>query len=269
MNNNDYAEANRAAWNETAPIHAAQTFGQLLAGFRQAGYSCLHKPHEVERLRALELAGKNVAQLCCNNGRELLSLKNLFGAARCVGFDISDGFIEQARQLNAAAKQDLEFVRSSVFEIPSHFDGQFDLVYITIGALGWLPELPAFWAVVKRLLKVGGQVLIYEMHPFLDMLDSDEATKNTNPLALKHSYFKTTPYIETQGLDYYGNTSYDSKTMYWFHHKLSDILGGLIGQGFIISAFDEFDHDISGVFEHLNDLDIKPPLCYILEARKG
>jgi ubiquinone/menaquinone biosynthesis C-methylase UbiE len=267
MNTNDYTEANRAAWNETAPIHAAQRLEMLLEGFRTPGYSSLSHPFEVERLKKLQLQGKSVAQLCCNNGRELLSVKNLFGAGRCVGFDISDAFLEQARALNAAAEQDVKFVLGSVLEIGEEFSNQFDLVYVTIGALGWLPDLDIFMGVVSRLLKPGGNVFIYEMHPILDLFDNDQESLK-NPLEIKHSYFRTTPYAESQGLDYYGGQQYDSKTMYWFHHKMSDIIGGLIRCGLNIAAFDEFDFDISNAFAHLGLLEPRVPMCYILEARK-
>jgi ubiquinone/menaquinone biosynthesis C-methylase UbiE len=267
MNTNDYTEANRAAWNETAPIHAAQRLEMLLENFRTPGYSCLSHPFEVERLERLNLKGKSVAQLCCNNGRELLSVKNLFGAGRCVGFDISDAFLEQARTLNQAAGLDVEFVQGSVLEIPDAFSGQFDLVYVTIGALGWLPDLDAFMCVVARLLRPGGNVFIYEMHPILDLFDNDEKALK-NPLEIKHSYFKTDPYAESDGLDYYSGKRYESKMKYWFHHKMSDIIGGLIRHGLQITAFDEFDFDISAVFEHLARLEPRVPMCYILEAHK-
>jgi ubiquinone/menaquinone biosynthesis C-methylase UbiE len=268
MNTNDYTEANRAAWNETAPIHAAQNLEVLLEHFRTPGYSCLTHPFEVERLEKLNLKGKSIAQLCCNNGRELLSVKNLFGAGRCVGFDISDAFLEQARALNAAAKQDVEFVLGSVLEIGAEFSGQFDLVYITIGALGWLPDLDTFMRVISRLLKPGGNVFIYEMHPILDLFDPDQETVARDPLKIKYSYFKTDPYAESDGLDYYSGKRYKSKMKYWFHHKMSDIIGGLIRHSLIITAFDEFDFDISAVFEHLAQLEPRVPMCYILEARK-
>lgn len=49
----------------------------------------------------------------CNNGRELLSIKNK-GAGYCVGFDIAEGFIDQARQLAKAGDIDCEFVQSDV-----------------------------------------------------------------------------------------------------------------------------------------------------------
>src|ERR1700751_4349683 len=89
MKCDDYTAANREAWDEAAPIHARRTFDQLLTDFRRPGHSCLDAL-ETRTLRDIGLARKSVVQICCNNGRELLSAKNL-GAGRCVGFDISDG----------------------------------------------------------------------------------------------------------------------------------------------------------------------------------
>ena len=99
----DITSANREAWEEAAPLHRAQNMERQLAAFREPGYSCLDEI-ETARLRALPVAGKDVAQLCCNNGRELLSVKNL-GAGRCVGFDGAEGFLGQARELAARARR--------------------------------------------------------------------------------------------------------------------------------------------------------------------
>jgi len=258
----DYVAANRLAWNDAAPKHAESQYQKLLDSFAQPGYSYL-APFEQERLLTLGIEGKAIAQLCCNNGRELLSLKNL-GAGRCVGFDLSEGFIEQARGLACAGGIACEFVGCNVYEIPADYDGAFDLVYITIGAMCWLEDLTACFAVVARLLRPGGQVFVYEMHPFLDMLEFDK----NDPLHICHSYFKDDPFVDTSGLDYWTDSTYESAPCYSFHHKLSDIFGAVLGNGLAIRAFDEYAHDISNVFAHLEPLAIKPPLCYILLGHK-
>jgi SAM-dependent methyltransferase len=260
-----YIEANRAAWNEAAPIHALRTFESLRQGFSTPGFSSLNRPHEVEQLRALDLQGKNVIQLCCNNGRELLSIKNLFRADYCLGVDISDEFVGQARALNEAANLNVEFLRANVFELPESVLGRFDLVYITVGAFGWMPDCAAFTALISSLLRPGGQVFIYEMHPLLDAFDE---TDYREPLAFRRSYMQSEPNVLSHGLDYLGNGTYESRAMYWFHHKTSDIIGGLLRAGMSITAFDEFDHDISNVFAHLERLVARPPLSYILQAVK-
>jgi len=77
--------ANSLAWQDVAAIHGEHNQVRLIEGFAKAGFTMLDAV-ETKRLEALGIAGKDVAQICCNNGRELLSVKTM-GAARCVGFD--------------------------------------------------------------------------------------------------------------------------------------------------------------------------------------
>ena len=133
MKRKDFTEANRVAWDEAAPLHRGQNHDDLLSAFQASDYSCLDEI-ETARLLNLGVAGKDVAQLCCNNGCEVLSVKNL-GAARCVGFDQSEGFIEQARELAAAGSIDCEFVCTDIYDIDAAYDADFDIVTVTIGDL--------------------------------------------------------------------------------------------------------------------------------------
>ena len=261
MNRDEYTEANRAAWDEAAPIHAKHKHDALLKEVQRPNF-CRLDAVELAILNRIGLAGKAVAQLCCNNGVELLSISGL-GAARCVGFDISRAFIDQARQLSAAGGIECEFVQSDVYEIPPGHDGQFDLVYISVGALGWMPDLLRFMQVVRRLLAPGGRLFLYEMHPMLDMFDPDE----DNPPLLKYSYFHTEPYMEEEGIDYVGGTTYQSSPTYWFHHKMSDVIQRCIDVGLTIESFEEHDHDVSAVFRHFEAFEIKPAMSYTLLAR--
>ncbi len=91
LSREEIVAANRAGWNEAAPLHAKQNLDDLLAAFKTTGYSCFDEI-ETRYLNKIGVAGRDVAQLCCNNGQELISVKNI-GAARCVGFDLSDEFI--------------------------------------------------------------------------------------------------------------------------------------------------------------------------------
>ncbi|WP_162913062.1 class I SAM-dependent methyltransferase [Rhodospirillaceae bacterium SYSU D60014] len=262
MQRDDYTAANRQAWDEAAPIHRERKFAELIAQFSEPGHSCLD-PIETAILRRIGIDGKDVAQLCCNNGRELLSVKNL-GAGRCVGFDISEGFIEQARELAAAGGIDCSFVATDIYAIPHDYDESFDLVTITIGALGWMPDLTEFLAVAAHLLKPGGWLFIYEQHPILDMFEPGDTA---DPLALRYSYFQTEPFRNEYGLDYWGKARYPSKPMYWFHHKLSDVIAGCLANGLALEAFEEYPHDIS-VFTPIAESPIRPPMSYSLVAWK-
>jgi ubiquinone/menaquinone biosynthesis C-methylase UbiE len=262
MRRDDYTEANRQAWNEAAPVHAEQKLEGLLQKFAQPGYSCLD-PIETGILTRLGVTGKSVAQPCCNNSRELLSVKNM-GAGRCVGFDISEAFIAQARRLAAAGGIDCTFVVADAYGIPDAYHGEFDLATVTIGTLGWMPEISGFFAAAARLLRPGGDLFVYEMHPLLDMFQPEDK----NPLALRHSYFRTEPFVDTDGVDYWSRKAYESKPLYWFHHKMSDVIGACLAAGCAVDSFTEYDHDISAVFRHLERETIRPPLCYALTAHR-
>ncbi len=264
MQDKDYIEANRQAWNEVATIHAQHNMERLLADLQDPNVCGLD---EIERtfFANVNVQGKAVVQLCCNNGRELMSVKKL-GAGRCVGIDISERFIEQARQLAQTSGLACEFVCANVLELAADDDGAFDIVYITIGALTWIPDLEAFFRVVNRLLKPGGHLFIYDMHPFLNVFELDDP-EGVLPTA-QLTYFNKGPHPDTHGLDYFGNIDYGASVNYWYGHKLSDVIGGCLRHGLAVERFEEYPHDISNVLKHFEKLPMQLPLCYTLVAAK-
>src|SRR5512142_526388 len=260
MQCDDYTEANRTMWNETADIHAR--------GYDEAFLQRLKSPEfttfdEVEQslFAQIGLAGKAVIQLACNNGRELISVKKA-GAGRCVGVDISDKFIAQARELAALAGVDVEFIRSSVYDLPPELDGQFDLVYITTGVLGWMPDLDAFFDLVRRLLKPGGQLFIYDMHPIVNMYDGDHG------LIPDASYFRKEPFADADEPDYLHPDQVVSAVGYWFPHTLGDVIGGCLKHGLALAHFEEYEHDISARYASFEKVETRLPLCFSLVARR-
>ena len=263
MDRKDYVAANRAAWNEAAPLHRGQNQERLLAAFREPGYSCLDGV-ETAILEEIGIAGKDAAQLCCNNGREILSVKNL-GAGRCVGFDQAEGFIAQARELAAAGGIDCTFVCGDVYAIPADYDAAFDLVTVTIGVLAWMPDLDSFMAVPARLLRPGGRLFVYEQHPILGM---HEPGKADDPVRWDYSYFNGEPFVDRDGLDYYGGGSYESEPLYSFHHKLSDILMACLENGLALHYIEERPDHISNTFWNVEKQGPRLPMSFVLVARK-
>ncbi len=263
MKRKEITNANRESWEEVAPLHRVQNLERLMSAFQEPGYSCLDEV-ETARLLALGVAGKDVAQLCCNNGRELLSIKNM-GARRCVGFDGAQGFIEQARELAAAGAIDCTFVGIDVYEIPSDYDTCFDLATVTIGVLGWMPDLRGFFSVAARLLRPGGALFIYEQHPILDMVEPGKADE---PVSWDYSYFREEPFVETEGLDYYGGGTYESKPLSSFHHTMSDIIMAGIESGLGVEHFQELPNHISMTWYNVAQQGPRLPMSYTLVLRK-
>jgi ubiquinone/menaquinone biosynthesis C-methylase UbiE len=256
--------ANRAAWGASAPHHrAAQSFAVLLNGFATPGYSCLDAV-ATERFGALQVAGKDVAQICCNNGREILSVRNM-GAATCVGFDQSAAFLAQGRELAAAGNLDCRFVETDANRISTAFDEAFDLVFITIGVFGWMPDLKAFLGVAARLLRPGGALFVYEQHPIMNMFEPE----NEAPLLPMHSYFKAEPFEEKSPIVYDGSSGPDVNAHFWFVHTMGDVMTACIEHDLRIEHFREYPHNISS--KEFDIYDAGPaslPQCYTLIARK-
>jgi ubiquinone/menaquinone biosynthesis C-methylase UbiE len=261
-----YTESNRQAWNEVMPLHQKAAKAKWDTAFMQPGFVRLPAV-EVEYFNQMGIAGKNVAHLCCNNGIELLSLKNL-GAGACVGFDICDEAIKEAQERAQLCHIDCRFVRSDVYEIGDEYSNSFDLIYISTGCLGWLPELPRFFARAAALLRADGSVFIHEIHPFCEMLPFDTSVTD-DPLRIVSPYFTFKPYVEYGGLDYVGNAVYEAKAaQYWFVHTLSEIVTGLIGAGMALDFFREYDTAISPHQKRIEDLKVGVPLSYMMVAHK-
>jgi ubiquinone/menaquinone biosynthesis C-methylase UbiE len=261
MQPGDYIEANRIMWNETADIHAQGYGAELLDHVGALDFSTFDDV-EKRMVARIGLEGKAVIQLGCNNGRELISVKKA-GAGRCVGVDVSDKFIAQGRQLASRGGVDVDFLRSSVYDIPRDFDRQFDLVYITSGVLGYLPDLDGFFGIVSRLLRAEGQLFIYEIHPVLNMFDAYKG------LAIEASYFQSEPFMDGEGPDYFVPEQVVKAVSYWFSHTLADVIGGCLKHRLSLTHFEEYGHDVSEVyaaFEHFNK---KPPLSYSLLAQQN
>jgi ubiquinone/menaquinone biosynthesis C-methylase UbiE len=263
MDRKKYTEANRIAWNEVMPYHQKAKDGKFFRAFLTPGYSCLDDV-VASKLNECGVKGKDVAQLGCNDGRETLSLKNM-GANRTVGFDISDSAISEARKLAETAKLTCEFVRTDIYEIPENYDNSFDLIYISIGFLPWLPDLGRFFEIAARLLRKNGQLLIYESHPFLHMFDAEA---KDYPPRIVESYFRREPWVDTTSLDYYTNTVYDASAQYNFPHTLSDLIGGMVRAGLEVVRFEEYAEDISLCYAHFNNKEPKIPMSYILIGQK-
>ena len=259
----DIIAANRKSWDEAAERHRSHDqYAKLLAGFATPGFSVLDDTL-TRCLEDLGVKGTAVAQLCCNNARELLSMKNL-GAATVTGFDFSEAFLAQARELAAAGRIEAEFVQTEIAKIPAAYDSRFDIALVTIGVLGWMPDLAEFFASARRVLKPGGHLVLYESHPILNMYDDRDKRVPAYP---DESYFRSEPYRAEGGLDYWANQEYEATACYWTFHTMSDVVMAAVRAGFALEDFRELPHDV-GNHSHLENQPAQLPLSYLLVGRR-
>lgn len=263
MDTKDVTEANREAWEEAAPLHATQNQEKLIASFRDPAFSLLEDV-EIARLNAIGIEGKDVAQVCCNNGRELICVKRM-GAARCVGFDGAQGFIDQAWELAEAAGTEAEFVCTNIYNIDSTYHGCFDVVFITIGVISWMPDLQGFFNTMADLLRPGGVLFIHEHHPIVEMMLPGGPD---DPVEFELSYFDKSPYVETGGLDYYSGATYDAKPATSFLHTMSEVIMAGIHTGMGVEHFEERPEHISNTWWNVEKQIDGFPMSYTLVLRK-
>ncbi len=261
-----YTSANREAWNQVMPLHQQKTKDYLDSFFSTPGAVIQSDPDLLKIIEQIDITQKSIIHLCCNNGVELLSLKNM-GAGQCIGVDISDAAIHEAEERKKKYKIDCNFLCADVFEIPSIVESEFDIVMLTAGCLGWMPDIELFFSICSKLLKKNGMILIHEIHPFSEMLafdysDVDDRTKIIEP------YFRDKPIIEKQGLDYIGKQNYEAKETYWFVHTVGSIINALYSNGIIINKFVESIRDISAGHKKIEKLNAGIPLSMIILGKK-
>lgn len=263
----NYAERNREAWNRITPIHQQHRKTDLQEAIKSNTFSTLDNT-EKSIFDRLSVKQKSVAQLGCNNGRELISVIRS-GAASGVGFDISDEAIKEAILLGSLSGTNCDFVRTNIYDIETSYYNQFDIVYITLGVLDWFDDLPRFFQIVSQLLKENGYLFIYESHPFLDMiaLPQEDAYNAQDELKLVYPYFKPELFLDPNSPDYIGDTQYEAKTTYCFPHTFSTIFSSIIENSLTLMEFKEYAHDIAADFKHLEKYQMLP-MCYTIVAQK-
>jgi SAM-dependent methyltransferase len=230
----DYIEINRRNWNDRAAIHVKDEAG----GYRvQAFLDGADNLHDIEHAEIGDVKGLRIAHLQCHFGIDTLCLARR--GASCMGLDFSPVAVAAARDLQARTGLDAQFVEGNVYDARKLISGDFDMVYVTWGAIGWLPDIRRWAKVVSALLKPGGRLYLLEGHPSLMTLD--EKTAELRP-AYDWRTPEDRPLVMDEETTYTGDTAKlaHTTTMEWLH-PLSDVVNAAIGAGLRIDALNEHE----------------------------
>lgn len=230
----DYLTVNRANWDERAAAHAASSD----YGFATFAADPAHLSDVVRFDLPLlgDIAGRRGVHLQCHIGTDTVSLSRL--GARMTGLDFSGESLKQARALAAAAKADIPFVQSDVYAARDALDGEFDLVFTGIGALGWLPDIKRWASTVASLLAPGGRLFIREGHPVLWSLEYE---RTDDVIALSEPYFEQSePQIYDEPGTYVDTDHQFVNTVtHEWNHALSEIVTAVLESGLTLTGLVE------------------------------
>jgi SAM-dependent methyltransferase len=269
VNERDHADhfaANQAMWDERVPIHVGSAFYDV-PGF-EGGRSALHdfEVAEVGPVRDQELL-----HLQCHFGLDTLSWARL--GARVTGLDFSRPAIEAAQRVAAACGLGADFVCANVYDACDVLTHRFDVVYVSLGSLIWLPDVWRWAEIVEELLRPGGRLYLRETHPFAAVFADDR-------LEAELDYFHTD---EPQAWDDAGTyADPDAETSqnrsYEWQHPVSDVVSAVVGQGLHLDLLHEFPFTVFQQWPFLERRDDgffwmpddRPelPLMYSLRATK-
>jgi SAM-dependent methyltransferase len=221
-------------WDERAPAHAASgtyELDELVAGKDHL------RPWELEHVG--DVAGRDLIHLQCHIGTDTIGWARR--GARVVGLDFSAPALDVAASLADQCGLVIEWVCADVYDAAGAVDGRrFDVVYTGIGAIGWLPDLEEWARVVRNLLRPGGFLYLYEIHPMWVALGDDGRTLREHAHGAEYQRW----YDEDQIGSYAApDTRFENSASWERLHGLGDVLTAVLDAGLVIELFEE--HDIT------------------------
>jgi SAM-dependent methyltransferase len=246
----DWRAVNRANWDEKARVHLTSPKLHYKLDQLRAGTACLD-PIAMDVLGPV--AGARVLHLQCHFGQDTLTVAQ--HGAEVVGLDFSGAAITAARALTRELNltDRARFVEADVYDAV-HAVAEpecFDRVFVSWGAIIWLPDLRPWARAVASFLKPGGYLSLADVHPAAFVLDDRIDTGNGRP-GWYAPYLAREPILEDNPTDYADPDArlVNSRTVE-FLHPLADIIGALIDAGLQITWFREHDSIVWALFRCL------------------
>jgi len=268
----DFFAVNRARWDELVGLHLRDTTGIYPLDVLRAGGDLLCP---IEASEIGDVSGLKIAHLQCHFGVDTICLARR--GATVTGLDFSPNAVAAARTLAAELGVPATFVEGNVFDAPTLVGSGFDRVYVTWGALGWLPDLGRWARAVAACLRPGGTLYLAEGHPFMFMLEEREGRLE---IGYEWRTPQDRPIVDIAPVSYAGDGSpvKNERALGW-NHPFSRILGGLAEAGMALQFLHEHEMIPWRAFPSMvpqgrmyvqpDDTKFRIPLAFSLKAVKA
>jgi SAM-dependent methyltransferase len=223
---------NRAHWDALASAHGQDAYYDTEA---LVGGADTLRESEVAGLREAvgAVAGLDVLHLQCHIGFDSISLARR--GARVVGADFSPGSLEKARALARRCEVEIDFVEADSTALPVELHNRFDLVYATIGVIGWIDDLGAWMRSATAALRGGGRLLLVEIHPLFTMVTS------TDPFRVDFPYANDGARTFDEPGSYAGaDLDVAATATVEYGHSLAEVVNEALAAGLRIQRLDEY-----------------------------
>ena len=225
-------------------------------GFLNGGSSL----KEIELAEVGDVEGKKLLHLQCHFGLDTLSWARK--GARVTGVDLSPEAIKKADELKTEASLEGEFICLDEYESSAFPD--YDIVFVSYGALNWLPDLEGWARIVAKSLKNGGHLHLIEFHPAHDLHYGEPCFSQKEPM------------LDEAGT-YTENCDGEIAKMATWPHPLSEVINALIDNGITTNHLNEFPFSPYDCFEdpeekeagriHVKGMDPSIPLVYSIKGK--
>lgn len=258
-----YFDANKKLWDHKTPIHIGSDFYDNEAFL--AGASTLKK---IEINGLGDVTGKKIIHLQCHFGQDSMTLARM--GADVTGVDLSSSSIKHATETSQKLGLDCHFIEGNVYDVLDLTSEQYDIVFVTYGAICWLPDLDIWADRVSKLLKKGGKLYMVEFHPYLYTFD----WPSKKPA---YHYFNLGQYHEVEKGTYADQGADIALDEYFWIHPISDVINSILGHDMKLDLFNEYDYSPYNCFENTTkraedeyvfDIGISCPHTFELQAEK-
>ena len=224
----EWRRVNQANWDQRVGIHLGPR-GYDLSELR-AGRGQLNAIEEAE---LPSVVNKRILHLQCHFGADSLTLAQR--GAEVVGLDVSRPAIDAARTLaiELGLADRARFVQADVYDTLQAIRvlHSFDVVFVTWGAITWLPDIKQWSEIVAAMLRSGGSLYLADGHPVAYVFD--DATRSADGMpGLYAPYFLRQPVVGEDPNDYIDSEARlaSSRTHNWIH-PLGELVTSLIASG--------------------------------------
>ena len=232
----DFLHHNESAWNKQALAQnewSKAVSSELINDAKEGKWDVHLTPKPLNKEWLGEVRGKKILCLASAGGQQAPVLAA--AGASVIVFDISG---EQLKQDEKVAERDglsLQTVQGDMRDLSVFENETFDIVFHPISN-HYVEDVNPVWREAYRVLKKGGALLASFFNPVVFVADR-------NPQDIKDGIIRpkyTLPYADIKDLDQDQiNRKLENNEALVFGHTLSDLIGGQLKAGFMISDFTE------------------------------